>query len=112
MTTFAQPVEDYLRLRHALGHKLHDHAGCGGASQLVLTRSRRVRHDRVSARVALEPEVPEGSAVPWMRVLVVRGYARYVSGVDRRTEVPPTRADPIGQRRRAPFIYGNARSRR
>jgi hypothetical protein len=39
---------------------------------------------------AVEPIVPAGSVVPAMRLLVARGFARYMAGIDPRTEVPPT----------------------
>jgi integrase len=57
---------------------------------------------------ALEGEVAPGSVVPSMRLLVVRGFARYLAGFDRRTEIPPTGLIPFRRRRRAPFIYSDA----
>ena len=38
---------------------------------------------------SLAPAVPVGSVVPADRMIVVRGFARYLSGIDPRTEVPP-----------------------
>jgi len=55
-----------------------------------------------------EPDVPAGSGVRAMRLLVVRGFARYMEGVDPQTEVPPAGLIPSRQRRRAPFIYSDA----
>jgi integrase/recombinase XerD len=109
MTTFAQHVGDYLRLRRSLGYKLHDHAR--------LLRRFADHLDAIGAEVvtidlalswALEPDVPPGSVVPAMRLLVVRGFARYMSGVDPRTEIPPTGLIRFRQRRRPPFIYSDA----
>jgi len=40
-----------------------------------------------------------------MRLLVVRGFARYLAGIDPRTEVPPTGLIRLRQQRRPPFIY-------
>jgi site-specific recombinase XerD len=106
MTTFTQHVEDYLRLRRTLGYKLHDHAR--------LLRRFAARLDTIGDEFvtiefalawALEPEVPPGSAVPWMRLLVARGFARYMAGIDPRTEIPPTGLIRFRQRRRPPFIY-------
>lgn len=57
---------------------------------------------------ALEPEVPAGSVAPAMRLLVVRGFARYLVGIDPRTEIPPTGLIPLRRRRRPPFIYSDA----
>ena len=57
---------------------------------------------------ALEPDVPAGSVVPAMRLLVVRGFARYMAGIDPRTEVPPTGLIRSRRHRRPPFIYTDA----
>ena len=54
---------------------------------------------------AVEPVVPAGSVVPAMRLLVVRGFARYLAGIDPRTEVPPTGLIGLRRHRRPPFIY-------
>ena len=40
-----------------------------------------------------------------MRLLVARGFARYLTGIDRRTEVPPTGLIRLRRQRRPPFIY-------
>ena len=57
---------------------------------------------------ALEREVPAASVVPAMRLLVVRGFARYMIGLDPRTEIPPTELIPLRKHRRTPFIYSDA----
>src|SRR5215204_4478179 len=51
------------------------------------------------------PVVQAGSVVPAMRLLVVRGFARYLAGIDPRTEVPPTGLIRLRRQRRPPFIY-------
>ncbi len=43
-----------------------------------------------------------------MRLLVVRGFARYMAGIDPGTEIPPTGLIRFRQRRRPPFIYSDA----
>jgi hypothetical protein len=109
MTCFGQHVDDYLRLRRSLGYKLHDHAH--------LLRRFAVHLDAIGAELvtvelalawALEPEVLAGSVVPAMRLLVVRGFARYMAGIDPRTEIPPTGLIRFRQQRRPPFIYTDA----
>jgi integrase len=57
---------------------------------------------------SLEPSTPAGSTVPGRRMMAVRGFARYLSGVDPRTEVPPASLIPIRRRWRPPFIYSEA----
>jgi integrase/recombinase XerD len=109
MTGFVGHVEDYLRLRRSLGYKLDDHAR--------LLRRFAAHLDAIGAECvtvelalswALEPKVPPGSVVPWMRLLVVRGFARYMAGIDPRTEIPPTGLIRFRQHRRPPFIYTDA----
>jgi len=109
MTSFAEHVADYLRLRRSLGYKLEDHAR--------LLRRFAAHLDAAGAEVvtidlalswALEPNVPAGSAVRATRLLVVRGFARYLAGIDPRTEIPPTGLIPLRQRRRQPYIYSDA----
>ena len=39
---------------------------------------------------------------------VVRGFARYMAGIDPRTQVPPLGLIPSRQRWRAPFIYSSS----
>ena len=51
--------------------------------------------------------MPAGSVVPAMRLLVARGFARYMAGIDPRTEVPPTGLIRLRRRRRPPFIYSD-----
>lgn len=109
MTTFAQHVGDYLQLRRSLGYKLHNHARLlrRFADHLDAIGAEFVTID-LALSWALEPDVPPGSVVPAMRLLVVRGFARYMSGVDPRTEIPPTGLIRFRRRRRPPFIYSDA----
>jgi integrase len=106
MTAFTQHVEDYLRLRHALGFKLDEHAR--------LLPKFAVHLDAIGAEFvtietalawAVEPIVPVGSVVPAMRLLVVRGFARYLAGIDPRTEIPPTGLIRLRRHRRVPYMY-------
>ena len=57
---------------------------------------------------ALEREVPAGSVVPATRLVVVRGFARYMIGLDPRTKIPSAQLIPVRRRRRTPFIYTSA----
>ena len=88
MTTFAEHVGDYLRLRRALGFKLDEHARLlpKFAAHLDATDAAYITID-LALGWAVEPIVPAGSVVPAMRLLVVRGFARYMAGIDPRTEV-------------------------
>ena len=101
MTSFADHVTEYLRLRRSFGFKLEEHER--------LLRKFATHLDDLGAEVvtieralgwALEREVPTGSVVPATRLLVVRGFARYMTGLDPRTEVPPTQLIPTRRQRR------------
>ncbi|MGH2905002.1 MAG: tyrosine-type recombinase/integrase [Solirubrobacteraceae bacterium] len=109
MTSFAGHVDDYLRLRRSFGFKLTEHER--------LLRKFAAHMDDLGAEIvttelalawAIEREVPAGSVVPATRLLVVRGFARYMIGLDPRTEIPSTQLIPARRQRRTPFIYTSA----
>ena len=52
--------------------------------------------------------VPAGKR--WGRGMTAgrRGFARYLSGIDPRTEIPPAGLVPLAPLRRPPFIYTEA----
>ncbi|HEU4904856.1 MAG TPA: tyrosine-type recombinase/integrase [Solirubrobacterales bacterium] len=109
MSELSQQLEAYLRLRRSLGHGLAEAARLlprfvtfledGGAEFVTL---------EAALAWSLEPEAPAGSTVWGKRMTVVRGFARYLSGIDPRTEVPPAGAIPTPRRWRPPFIYSEA----
>ena len=109
MTVLEQHLDEYLQLRRTLGHKLAE-------AHRVLPRfvSYLDEHDiefvTIEAALAwsLERQVPVGSVVPSDRMMVVRGFARYMSGIDPRTEVPPAGTIRKPNRWRRPFIYSDA----
>jgi integrase/recombinase XerD len=109
MTVLEQHLHEYLALRRALGHKLAE-------AHRLLPRfvTYLDEHDvefvtnEVALEWSLDREVPPGSVVPAHRMMVVRGFARYMSGIDPRTEVPPAGTIRQPQRWRRPFIYSDA----
>lgn len=108
MTTLAHHLEEYLQLRRTLGHKLAD-------AHRLLPRfvTYLDEHDAEFVTIdaalgwALEREMPAGSVVPADRMMLVRGFARYLSGIDPRTEVPPAGTIRHPRRWRRPFIYSD-----
>jgi integrase/recombinase XerD len=109
MSTLSQAVEDYLRLRQALGHKLTE-------AHRLLPRfvayldTVGVEFVTIDAALAwsLEPDAKPGGTVWPNRLWVVRGFARYMTGIDPRTEIPPADLIPYRKRWLAPFIYSDA----
>lgn len=109
MSALSQHLEEYLRLRCLLGHDLAD------AARLLPRFVAYLEADEaefvtVEAAVAwaLEPKAPAGTTVWGRRMMAVRGFARYLAGIDPRTEVPPAGLIPIRRRWRPPFIYTEA----
>jgi integrase/recombinase XerD len=106
MTTLAKHLDEYLQLRRTLGHKLAD-------AHRLLPRFVTYLDEHGAEFVTIEaafawslaPAVPVGSVVPADRMMLVRGFARYLSGIDPRTEVPPAGAIRHPKHWRAPFIY-------
>jgi integrase/recombinase XerD len=109
MSVLAQQVEDYLRLRRAFGYELVEAARLLPRFVAYLEAS-GVEFVTIDAAIrwALEPNAPPGSVVSPMRMLVVRGFARYMAGIDPRTEIPPAGVIPFRQRWRPPFLYSEA----
>jgi integrase/recombinase XerD len=106
MTTFAEHVDNYLRLRRSLGFKLTDHARLltKFAAHLDTTGVPFITTE-IALTWGVEPVVPPESVVPAMRLLVVRGFASYMAGIDPRTEIPPTGLIRLRRHRRVPYIY-------
>lgn len=109
MSALHRHLDEYLRLRRLLGHDLAE------AHRLLpwfvdYLDAHAVEFVTVQAALAwaLEPDVPAGSTVPGRRMMAVRGFARYLAGIDARTEIPPAGLVRIPRRWRPPFIYTDA----
>jgi integrase len=109
MSAFAQHAGEYLRLRRALGHELADAARLlprfvayldqAGASAITI---------EAALAWAQRPDAGPGSSVWARRMTVARGFARYMSGIDPATEVPPLGLVTFRKHWRPPFIYSEA----
>jgi len=109
VTDLRQALEDYLRLRRSLGHQLAEAAYL--LPDLVAFMAERGETSVSVAAVldwvkAREPEVV--TIVSPRRVTVARGFARYLSGIDPATEVPPMGLVPYNRRRGRIFLYSDA----
>ena len=109
MTGLRQAVDDYLRLRRSLGHQMAEAAYLlpdfvaflDGRGEQTVTVAAAL--DWVKTR---EPEVV--TTVSPRRITAVRGFARYLSGIDPATEVPPMGLVPYRRRRGQIFLYSDA----
>jgi integrase/recombinase XerD len=109
MNGLREHLEDYLQLRRSLGHQMAEAAWllpdfvafmdeCGQSTVTVQATLAWVRLREDEVVTTLSPR----------RVTAVRGFARYLSGVDADTEIPPLGLVPYRLRWRAPFLYSEA----
>jgi integrase/recombinase XerD len=108
VTPLETALEDYLRLRRALGHKLED---SGRQLARFVTYLDFAGAGTVSMQAALafvlDPDLDPASTVPGRRLTAVRGFARYLSGLDSATEVPPAGLVASRARHRVPHIFSD-----
>jgi integrase/recombinase XerD len=109
MTALASHLEDYLRLRRALGHELADAARLLPRFVAYLDA---IGAPAITVEAALawvqEPDAGPSSSV-WMRRMgAVRGFARHMSGIDPANEIPPLGLVTFRRGWRQPFIYSDA----
>ncbi|MFE3281056.1 tyrosine-type recombinase/integrase [Nocardia sp. NPDC059239] len=105
-TDFAGHAADYLRLRRSLGHDLAE------AHRLLprfVSYLDAIDATRITTDVALEwvrrRDVGPASSIWPRRMTMVRGFARYMSGIDPATEIPPSGLVTHRQQWKPPFIY-------
>ncbi len=106
MTALSDTAADYLALRRRLGHDLAD-------AHRLLPRFVAYLDDVGATTVTIEaalawsmaPEVDPASSVWPRRMIVARGFARHMAGIDPATEVPPVGLIPSRQRWRSPFLF-------
>ena len=107
MKTLREAINDYLMMRRDLGFELyHVERDLGSfASFLEGEKAPYITID-VALRWAMQPS--DARPAYWaQRLSCVRGFARYWSAVDPRTEVPPGRLLPFPNRRARPYIYSD-----
>lgn len=106
MSALAEALGDYLALRRALGHKLDDAARHLGrfVASLDVTGAEVVTLEATLAFV-LDPGLDPASTVPSRRLCAVRGFARYLAGIDARTEIAPAGVVRYRARRRQPYLF-------
>lgn len=109
MTPLRQALSDYLTLRRGLGHQMAD-----AARRLPTLVDFLEQRDLSTVTVAVvlewcqQPAPVGGVTVAPRRMTAARGFARYLSGINPATEVPPVGLVPLRHQRPAPFIYSDA----
>jgi integrase len=112
VSALEQALADYLQLRHSLGHELAE-AGWllpGFVAYLDACGSPTVTIEAALAWAQQAPKSPAGrvTTLGARRMTAARGFARYLSGIDPGTQVPPLGLMPHRARWRQPFIYTRA----
>jgi len=105
MKTLRQAVGDYLSLRRSLGFKLITHERYLREFVCFLQKK---KISRISTQLALQFATQPQHRQPaeWAtRLCVVRGFARYRSGDDLSTEIPPLGLLPYRAERARPYLY-------
>lgn len=108
MSALKAALGDYLGLRRALGHKLDEHE-----RQLTHFVARLDDAGATFVTMAdclafvLDPDLDPASSNPAKRLRAVRGFTRYLSAIDPRTEVPPAGLVSYRPSRRAPYLFSD-----
>ncbi len=104
MNTLHEAMQEYLAMRNALGFKLRD---AGPALSDFVSFLKRKRTPHITIRLALQwAQKPGARPVTWAhRLAFVRGFARYRSATDPRTEIPPWSLLPFRSQRAQPYLY-------
>jgi len=106
MTNFGAHLEEYLRLRRALGHELADAARLlpRFVAYLDTIGASAITVENALAWVT-EPQAGPGSVVWLHRMGAVRGFARHMSGIDPANEIPPLGLVSFKRSWHQPYIY-------
>jgi len=108
MSSLRRALQEYLRLRRALGFKLE---------KVERTLRRFVEFAEAEAASFITTELalrwaqasPHADAAYWAnRLGVVRLFARHCATLDSRTEIPPAGLLPHNVRRKPPYLYSDA----
>src|SRR5438874_898513 len=105
MKTLREAVYDYLRMRRGLGFKLrHDERRLRRFVAFMEQQNASHITSELALKWAMQPA--DAQHATWGgRLTSVRGFARYCSGVDPRTEVPPVGLVSYRLRRATPYLY-------
>ncbi len=107
MNTLAQALREYLRMRRDLGFKLRE---AGKSLTDFVAFMRQHRSTCITSKLALAWAQQPRNVQPshWARRLsFVRGFARYRSATDARTQIPPQGLLPFQPQRARPYLYSD-----
>lgn len=108
MSTLRQAVQDYLEMRRGLGFKMQE-AGKALADFVAFMEQRRASYITQALALAWAQLPSRARPAYWAsRLTIVRGFARYRSATDPRTQIPPHGLLPFQPRRARPFFYSDS----
>lgn len=105
MKTLRRALADYLKLRRSLGFKLKRD---GKLLPGFLAHLEQARSPFITATLAVEwATEPQDVHPAWWtaRLMMVRGFAKYLQTIEPRHQVPPLELLPHRRTRTAPYIY-------
>jgi integrase/recombinase XerD len=111
MTTLRQAVQEYLSMRRHLGFTLHN-AGKGLLDFATFMAQHHAPTITQSLALAWAQQPLNVQPAHWARRLsFVRGFARYRSATDPRTQIPAQGLWPFQRKRARPYLYSAAEIR-
>jgi integrase/recombinase XerD len=105
MTKLKKALEEYLSVRRALGFKLRD---AGRLLHRFVEFAEKEQACFITIKLALEwaTQPKDAQLSRWAeRLGMVRGFAKYQSATDPRTEIPPEELLPHRHHHKPPYIY-------
>lgn len=112
MNTLRQAVREYLSMRRDLGFKLQE-AGKGLHDFVAFMEQRRAAYVTQALALAWAQQPTNVQPAYWaQRLSFIRGFARFRSATDRRTQIPPPGLLPFRAKRARPYLYSDDELRR
>lgn len=112
MNQLTKAVNDYLALRRSLGFKLREYGKCLREFAAFLKKNGSLH---ITTKLALEYATQRQYEKPvsWTRrLIIIRGFARYRTGYDPKTEIPPVGLLRFRSQRARPYLYSEDEIRR
>jgi integrase/recombinase XerD len=105
MNTLREAIHEYLSMRRALGFKLRE-AGARLLDFVTFMEQHRAPYITQQLALTWAQQSPAVQPSTWaQRLRFVRGFARYRSATDPRTQIPPESLLPFRPQRAQPYFY-------
>ena len=105
MSTLAQELDRYLKIRRSMGYSLTTTAR-SLRKFVEFARKERAEHITTDLFLRWQKDFGHAHRITWAkRLAMVRNFAIWLRGIDSRHEVPPRALIPCRYSRRTPHIY-------